>query len=354
MFGLASELAERGHEVVYICDAMVTKERAHLGWGVIPPSRVQIVLSPSSGELDCIASSQPRGSVNLVEGIRSSPFVLAMAKTLEARGALVVPMIEQWDWRGLSGRVRQFLYRHHVHRRRDSWRCVLSIGRHTHANLLRSGVPSSKIIPFAYFLSAMPSSDLGNSVAKFPQFAFVGNLIRRKGVDILLAAMRQLADREWLLHIIGGGPERRHLQSMVDRSIAPKVSWLGVQAGREAFGVMRKSDCVIVPSRFDGWGAVVSEALQQGTPVICSDSCGSSELVKSSGVGAVFLSGNVDSLAQALARQLSLGRWDSHERCRLAAWSKALQPPAGAEYLCKVLDALEANSPVPSVPWVHE
>ena len=42
---------------------------------------------------------------------------------------------------------------------------------------------------------------------------------------------------------------------------------------------IEEADLLVLPSRFDGWGAVVNEALGAGTPVLVSDLCGSSYLV---------------------------------------------------------------------------
>ena len=65
--------------------------------------------------------------------------------------------------------------------------------------------------------------------------------------------------------------------------------------------LMSSADCLILPSRHDGWGAVVSEALMVGTPVICSDACGSAGVVHASGVGGVFRSGDHCALTAELA-----------------------------------------------------
>ena len=52
--------------------------------------------------------------------------------------------------------------------------------------------------------------------------------------------------------------------------------------------IINQVDCLSASSYHDGWGAVVSEALLIGIPVICSDTCGSSVIVKASGFGGIF------------------------------------------------------------------
>ncbi len=51
---------------------------------------------------------------------------------------------------------------------------------------------------------------------------------------------------------------------------------------------MDKCDLLILPSIFDGWGAVVNEALGRGMRVLCSNGCGSSVLLDGEQRGSVF------------------------------------------------------------------
>ena len=58
----------------------------------------------------------------------------------------------------------------------------------------------------------------------------------------------------------------------------------------------------VLPSRHDGWGVVVNQAIAAGLPVICSDAVGAAADLVSNGVnGYVFPSGNVEQLAEAMA-----------------------------------------------------
>ena len=118
----------------------------------------------------------------------------------------------------------------------------------------------------------------------------------------------------------------------------------------EVPAVMAKADCLVLPSRHDGWGAVVSEALMVGTPVICSDHCGAAVAVVASGHGGVFESGDVKSLSTHLQTVLAAGRISSERRARLAEWARCLGAEAGADYLIKILNH-KPGSPKPLPPW---
>jgi glycosyltransferase involved in cell wall biosynthesis len=118
----------------------------------------------------------------------------------------------------------------------------------------------------------------------------------------------------------------------------------------EAVERIKASDCLVLPSDHDGFGAVVSEAQINGTPVVCSSACGAAGTVRASGVGAVFAVGEVEALRRALAAMLDQGPMMDVEREQLAGWAKCLTAEAGARYLLEILNRDKAtNDIVP--PW---
>jgi glycosyltransferase involved in cell wall biosynthesis len=81
--------------------------------------------------------------------------------------------------------------------------------------------------------------------------------------------------------------------------------FLGLGYGTEESVEMwySRSDCVVVPSKYEGFGLALSEAIVRGLPVICSDLEVFSEqveLYKCSDRVAFFNTGNVDSLADSM------------------------------------------------------
>ncbi len=99
---------------------------------------------------------------------------------------------------------------------------------------------------------------------------------------------------------------------------------------------MAQYDLLILPSRHDGWGVVVNEALLQGVPVIASDRVGAKCLIESSGAGLIFKSENTEELTlklKELIRQPSL----FVEMCRKAeSVGNDISPEIGARYLLDV------------------
>ena len=74
-----------------------------------------------------------------------------------------------------------------------------------------------------------------------------------------------------------------------------------------------------------------------GTPVICSDTCGSAGVVTASGLGCVFKRDDFTDLTQHLRGVMSGGRLADADRSRLRRWAKALGAEEGARYLLSVL-----------------
>ena len=63
---------------------------------------------------------------------------------------------------------------------------------------------------------------------------------------------------------------------------------------------MRQCDLLVLPSLFDGWGAVVNEALQAGMRVLCSTACGAASLLDGRQRGGSFDPDRPESLRRAL------------------------------------------------------
>lgn len=107
-----------------------------------------------------------------------------------------------------------------------------------------------------------------------PTIGYVGSLIVRKGVDRLLSGVARLSQSDRpVIEIIGSGPEERRLREYADRH-SLHVVWLG-ERGQAWIDHRRLSwwaQCV--PSRYDGWGVVVAEALTGGVPVLGSGMVG--------------------------------------------------------------------------------
>ena len=67
-----------------------------------------------------------------------------------------------------------------------------------------------------------------------------------------------------------------------------EVVLYGMQPMERISDIMQQYDVLILPSKHDGWGAVVNEALTVGLYVITSNHCGASYLLKNKQQGMIF------------------------------------------------------------------
>ena len=154
------------------------------------------------------------------------------------------------------------------------------------------------------------------------------------------------------LSVTGSGPQSDKLRTQAITQLGEaRVEWRKALPHREVRQLMSQFDCLVLPSDFDGWGAVVSEALMNGVPVICSDACGAAEVVIASGVGGVFPRGDVDALATLLSKAVDNGRPDLAQREMISRWACSLGGDAGARYLTDIIGSRYQQHPKPVPPW---
>jgi glycosyltransferase involved in cell wall biosynthesis len=86
---------------------------------------------------------------------------------------------------------------------------------------------------------------------------------------------------KWKLVIAGDGPERAHLQELIEqRGLAHKISILGYVPRAKVLDLMEASDLFAFPSTTETQGMVVIEAMGRGTPVLGADAMGVGWMMK--------------------------------------------------------------------------
>ena len=165
---------------------------------------------------------------------------------------------------------------------------------------------------------------------------YCGRLVRVKRVDLLLDAFSMIASErpDWDLLIIGDGPLRDDLLARVHPGLRERVVWTGfVNERHEINSLYLASDVFVLPSEYEPWGAVTSEACAAGLAIVSSDVVGSAlELVSDGENGRLFRSGNAEALAEALRDVTSENQIESMQtasRSVLADWRRRGDPVDG-------------------------
>ena len=108
-------------------------------------------------------------------------------------------------------------------------------------------------------------------------FGIVARLKKAKAHNILLHAFAQVAETapEVFLVIAGDGPLEKELKREVDElHITSRVFFLGSKKPEEVPVVLRALDCFVHPSRREGLGVAILEAMSAGLPVIATETDG--------------------------------------------------------------------------------
>ena len=131
-----------------------------------------------------------------------------------------------------------------------------------------------------------------------------GRLVPEKGFARLIAAFAALPGRDARLVIVGDGPEARALRDLAGREgVADRVTFPGYVADIRPW--LDEARLFVLPSDFEGFPAVLVEALAAGRPVVATDCTPATQLLRDTpSAGAVVPIGAVDALTQAIAAML--------------------------------------------------
>ncbi len=150
-----------------------------------------------------------------------------------------------------------------------------------------------------------PKAPPGEGSSGGARIVFVGSLVRQKGVDILLEAFQEVkgAEKGAELWIVGDGRERPRLEALA-RGLEG-VRFLGRRDDLTA--VFDGASVLVLPSRAEGFGLVLLEAMASGVPVVASRVGGIEEVVEDGVNGLLVEKENPKALAQGILRLLEDG-----------------------------------------------
>lgn len=125
---------------------------------------------------------------------------------------------------------------------------------------------------------------------------FVGSLVKRKGVDLLIEAFKMIRDDNLRLLIIGKGKLEDTLREIAKDD--ERIEFLGYK--EDSLSYIKASDIFILPSFSEGIPNVLIEALACETPVIATDVDGITEIIKNKINGLLIKPGNPKLIKEAI------------------------------------------------------
>lgn len=184
---------------------------------------------------------------------------------------------------------------------------VFAIGELAKLDFVNWGVSQKKITQLYY--STEQSSvitPLSHQQSEKISFIFIGSLSHRKGVDVLLRACSYLPKKNWRLVVVGRDLMRGEYQKLANAlDIDSKVEWVGAVPSNTIMNLLRQSDVMVFPSRFDGWGVVLNEAASVGKAIISTEQVGAAHHLIKDGLNGYRVRSNCPkALAFAMSRYL--------------------------------------------------
>lgn len=163
--------------------------------------------------------------------------------------------------------------------------------------------------------------DLGGAAKTV--FVYVGRLIARKNVDVLIEASRRLDASQTALLIVGDGRERSRLEAAArDRE---NIVFTGTVDWERLPLYYAVADVLVLPASEEPWGLVVNEAMASGLAIIAHKHVGAAVDLVDSGNGIALQGFSVEELSNSMEvmtrSRESLAAMGRCSRERIASWN---------------------------------
>jgi len=225
-------------------------------------------------------------------------------------------------------------------------RGVITTSRFTAQRVANMGVQSSRIKVVEPGVDAQALAPADHAC---PQLLCVATLTPRKGHDVLVEALARVADLDWRCRFIGSDsrdPQHAaHIRALVRQHGLDKRIELRGECSDEALrAAYLDTDLFMLPSHYEGYGMVISEALAAGLPVLTTTGGALADTLPP-GAGLTVPPGDTEALATSLRRLLN----DPAERLRLRDGARKARLHLGSwaqagERFARVLEALSTSA----------
>jgi glycosyltransferase involved in cell wall biosynthesis len=192
-----------------------------------------------------------------------------------------------------------------------------------------------------------PSTELNELDLTRPIFLYVGKIVPRKGLHLLLkacVALKEQGYRDFTVMLIGSGDQREELEKFCQtHQLQDCVKWMGRIEYHCLGKYFRQADAFILPTLEDTWGMVVLEAMLFAKPILCSKWAGAADMVVNGENGYIFDPHEPSQIADAMRRLLD----DPDLASKMGQKSQEIiahyTPDAAAAILAKITSIVVSN-----------
>lgn len=168
---------------------------------------------------------------------------------------------------------------------------------------------------------------------------FLGNVIPRKGLHTLIAALARLPRDDWELNVAGEltvepGYVRRLQRQSAQAGLQGRIQWRGPLTEASLRAQLEHNQVLAVPSSYEGFGIAYLEGMAFGLPALATTAGAASEIITHDTDGFLVPPEDAAALAEAV-RGLMKDRARLH-RMSLAARQRFLRHPTWAESMAAI------------------
>jgi len=333
-------------EVRLVCPLTVEKWRSDSGW-TVPKTSALKIYELSEFQDAALNDEFGQNSLHVFSGFGFYDVLKKPYKEAVRRGLRMGVIVERpYDTNAFSNMLRWLRYRYVALRMAGRIENLIALGGGAKEYYAGVGFPQGKILEFGYYPEIQPVGGSGERSSDSPfEVLVVAGLVPWKRVDLAISAVAAL-NGDVHLTIIGKGHLEKKLKALSRKlKFAHPVTWIDQLPNVEVRRKMADSDVLVLPSSYDGWGAVVNEALGEGTPVVVSSGCGACVLKQFNLPVSVFAKNNTSELIHLLGIETAKGVQTNEVRAkRQSAAISALSPAAAAQRLVSNLSVPHIGS----------
>lgn len=290
----------RGELLEHACELVTVEELAPRGLHQFVPSLVRLIKREQPTHV--VTAFTDVGALTWAS-LRLANSRAKLVHTVDASDA----MTDSGVWS--VGRLRFLLHRRiveFVYRRADM---IVAVSDGVRVEVVSDYAIDSRRVAMLYN-PVVPDAMLGwqrmlaNRLDGPYRIVAIGRLAHQKGFDILIRALARVPG-SWQLSIWGEGTERPKLAELIAAlGLQERIQLHGYTS--EPFHAMRGSDLFVMPSRYEGLGNVLIEALACQCQIVASD-CphGPREILQDGLLGELVPIEDVDALAGAIERTMA-------------------------------------------------
>ena len=303
-------LKQDGVEFRFICCEPLTQERTAMGYDDL--SYLPFVVRAYENEESYSRAQKIALEADVaIFGSADMAFLYSRMRLNKLTFRYCERSLRRGSWRALIPTTANAIYKQYLRYRKKKL-YILAASAYTSHDLSMLGFDISKCFKWGYLpdIIRQQNPELLISQKEPKSIVWVGRFIDCKHPEFALNAAKRLYEKgvNYSLSFIGDGP----LKSMCEKFVADNIPcanirFLGSLKPEEVRIHMDKSSIFIfTPDRYEGWGAVLGEAMNSGCAVLASHACGSAPYLIDQNVnGRVYRYNDMEGFCESLENYLA-------------------------------------------------